>query len=102
MTNRSGKWANQASRHERGYGSAWDKLRKIVLRRDGYLCVNCAKNDRPTPATDVDHITPKAKGGVDDLDNLQSLCRACHDDKSARDRGVKVTGGFDADARPIW
>ncbi len=32
---------------------------------------------------DVDHIIPKAAGGTDDDDNLESLCGDCHDAKSA-------------------
>lgn len=30
------------------------------------------------PATEVDHITPKASGGTDDPANLQGICKACH------------------------
>lgn len=66
------------SRHERGYGYQWQKLRQVILRRDNYLCQPCLSNGRPTPATEVDHITPKAKGGDDGQDNLQSICRSCH------------------------
>ena len=77
------------SRHERGYGSAWVKLRKVILKRDSYLCQACLAQGRPTPATDVDHIKPKAQGGTDDVANLQSLCRACHEDKTKRENGWK-------------
>ena len=81
----SGKWQGQGSRHERGYGAAWVKLRLTILNRDAYLCQHCLADGRPTTATDVDHIKPKAKGGTDDDDNLQSLCRPCHDAKTAAD-----------------
>ncbi|MEG9303316.1 HNH endonuclease signature motif containing protein [Psychrobacter celer] len=37
------------------------------------------------PATDVDHIINKAKGGSDDPSNLQSLCRKCHRSKTANE-----------------
>lgn len=77
------------SRHERGYGSAWVKLREVILRRDGYLCQACKAKGRPTPATDVDHITPKAQGGTDAQDNLQALCRPCHKDKTAQEHGER-------------
>ena len=68
---------------QRGYGAAWRKLREHVFRRDSKLCQNCLKEGRITEATVVDHIKPKAIGGTDDMDNLQSLCRKCHDHKTA-------------------
>jgi 5-methylcytosine-specific restriction protein A len=37
-------------------------------------------------ATHVDHIKPKAHGGTDDDDNLESLCAACHRAKTATER----------------
>lgn len=70
---------------QRGYGHAWRKLRKTILHRDGYLCVSCKRSDRYVPATDVDHIINKAKGGSDDPSNLQSLCRKCHMTKTANE-----------------
>lgn len=85
------------SRHERGYGRAWEKARKAALYRDKHLCQPCLRNHRVTPATQVDHITPKAKGGTDDMDNLQSICGPCHLTKSLADEGkrVKVETGVD-------
>lgn len=73
----------RGSRHARGYGSAWTKLRREVLGRDNGLCVPCRKKGRITRACHVDHIVPKVDGGTDDLDNLQSICKACHDAKTA-------------------
>lgn len=35
------------------------------------------------PATDVDHIVPRAQGGTDAPENLQPLCHACHSRKTA-------------------
>lgn len=54
----------------------------MVLTRDDHLCQACLSRDRVTPANQVDHIVPRAKGGTDDMDNLQSLCKPCHDAKS--------------------
>lgn len=84
-----GSFADRArgTRHERGYGSAWDKIRKRILRRDGGLCQPCLKRDLITPAAQVDHIINKASGGTDDDANLQSICKPCHDAKTARERG---------------
>jgi len=71
------------------------------LARDKYLCQACFIKGRPTPAKHVDHIRPKAKGGVDDPDNLQSLCIPCHDAKTARDKGLKVKKVIGPDGWPI-
>lgn len=95
-------WQHGKSRHERGYGSAWVKLRATILARDRHLCQPCLAIDRVTPATQVDHITPKANGGTDSTDNLQAICQPCHDAKSRteaaeaqaalRDEGKAYTG----------
>ena len=74
------------NRHQRGYGAAWDKLRKHVLERDKYLCQQCLKKGIATEATDVDHIQPKSRGGGDEWTNLQALCSKCHRLKTVRDR----------------
>jgi 5-methylcytosine-specific restriction protein A len=103
MTTRK-PWTHQrTSRHERGYGTAWDRLRAQILRRDGYLCLTCQANGRVEIATQVDHIMPKAKGGTDDPLNLQSLCAPCHkaktDDELGRTpRGARV---IDVDGWPV-
>lgn len=87
----------RASRHARGYGTAWEKLRKEVMQRDKGLCQPCVSNGRYTPAHAVDHIVQKASGGTDDLANLQAICRACHLDKTMTDNGrrKRVTIGHD-------
>lgn len=89
------------SRHERGYGSAWDKLRKQVLTRDKHLCQPCLAKHRVTPATQVDHKTPKAKGGTDDMGNLQGICAPCHDAKTARENGQTVRQAIGTDGWPV-
>ncbi|WP_099123383.1 HNH endonuclease [Xenorhabdus sp. KK7.4] len=74
------------SRHARGYGSSWDKLRATIKQRDKHLCQQCLRQGRATTGTTVDHITPKAHGGTDALSNLQLLCEACHSRKTATER----------------
>ena len=74
---------DRRSRQARGYGRAWDKLRAAALARDLHLCQICARSGRVTPATEVDHIIPKAKGGADTLENTQSACTPCHRAKTA-------------------
>lgn len=75
---------NQQYNHARGsstaqgYGARWRKLRLLVLARDP-VCRTCQR----APSTDVDHITPKRRGGADTLENLQGLCGGCHARKTA-------------------
>lgn len=76
---------SEASRHKRGYGTAWDKLRKVILTRDKHLCQACKRKGRVKAGNHVDHIKAKAKGGTDDPDNLECLCPDCHTDKTARE-----------------
>ena len=90
------------SRHKRGYSSAWDKIRVIVLQRDNGLC-QCEECQggkvRLTLANEVHHILSKAKGGTDDLSNLQAINKECHKRETAADQGrilkPKVTIGMD-------
>lgn len=79
--------ARRGSSSARGYGARWQKLREIVLSRDKYLCQECKKLGRLALASDVDHIIPKSKGGIDEMENLQSLCHRCHSSKTAREEG---------------
>lgn len=68
---------------QRGYGAKWRKVRTLAMKRDNGLCQLCLPII--TKATEVDHIKPKAQGGTDALDNLQSLCKACHRAKTAQE-----------------
>ncbi|MBQ3186727.1 MAG: HNH endonuclease [Alistipes sp.] len=66
--------------------TAWRKLRAVKLEQEP-MCEECLKVGRLTPAQMVDHIVPINKGGAGlDMDNLQSLCNACHARKSAKDK----------------
>ncbi|WP_392552913.1 HNH endonuclease signature motif containing protein [Orbus wheelerorum] len=82
------KYQNGKSRHQRGYGTAWDKLRGRILKRDKYLCQceECKRFHFIKPATEVDHIIPKAHGGNDSLSNLRAINKECHKRKTARER----------------
>ena len=108
MAKQSGGWKGQrGSRHQRGYGAAWVRLRKAILARDGYLCQVCLAAGRPTPATAVDHIKPKAIGGTDDAENLRAICDDCHKAKTtaeghaAHGREVKAIRRVGLDGYPI-
>ncbi|WP_082851981.1 HNH endonuclease [Sulfitobacter sp. HI0054] len=98
-------WRHEGSRHERGYGYQWTKRRENVMRRDGYLCQPCMRQGRPTPADEVDHITPKSQDGTDDYDNLEAICRPCHSAKTANEartaRGARSRPTIGVDGWPV-
>jgi 5-methylcytosine-specific restriction enzyme A len=80
----------RGSANDRGYGSQWGTLRKIVLAEEP-LCRDIwgvhARDGEVVPTTDVDHIVPREQGGTDDRSNLQGLCHSCHSIKTAREDG---------------
>jgi 5-methylcytosine-specific restriction protein A len=82
-------WNHERSRHERGYGSSWDRLRIRILKRDCGLCQPCLQRspEQVTLATEVHHKLAKADGGTDDPDNLVSICHRCHYEASIIARG---------------
>lgn len=84
------RWRGTAA--SRGYDRAWQRVRLRALKRDQYLCQECLRQEHPTAAVDVDHIAPlhAAPDLRLDMDNLQSLCRACHRAKTERDRLIPV------------
>ena len=57
-------------------------LRHAVLKRDNYRCVECGATNKET-TLEIDHIVPVAKGGTNDISNLQTLCKDCNRAKSA-------------------
>ena len=64
------------------------------------MCAHCLARGHYTLATEVDHIVPLSKGGPDTDDNCQSLCAACHRDKSAADMGHRVRHKVGIDGLP--
>lgn len=55
----------------------WSKIRKSILERDKWRCVECGSNIRGRNAH-VHHKLPKAIGGSNEPENLISLCSSCH------------------------
>lgn len=70
------------------HSKEWERVRLAVLSRDNFLCQECLKNKRITRAVIADHIVPLLVAWDKRLDmsNLQSLCQACHNRKTAEDK----------------
>ena len=72
------------SEQPRVRGRRLQRLRAQLFRRQP-LCVVCEADGRVTLAAIRDHIIPFAEGGQDDEANVQALCHACSDAKTARE-----------------
>ena len=53
--------------------------RRAIFARDGGRCVYC-----DAPATSVDHVIPRSRGGQHAWDNVVSSCRRCNHVKADR------------------
>ena len=65
-------------RHARLHAARWAKVRRAVFDRDAWRCVQCGRPGR----LECDHIDRDWRGDPYDMDGLQSLCRACHVEKT--------------------
>lgn len=59
--------------------------RSMVYERDGYRCKACGATENLS----LDHIIPVSKGGSDDPQNLQTLCRRCNSVKHKRELSLE-------------
>lgn len=94
-------WDHEGSRHDRGYGWEWVKLRGRILDRDQHLCQACYRKGRITEAREVDHIVPKAQDGTDEDENLEAICTPCHKAKTQAERQGARRVTFGEDGWPI-
>jgi len=56
------------------------KFKRIFCyKRDGYKCTKCGINENLT----LDHVVPQSLGGKDNINNLQTMCFTCNQEKKA-------------------
>ena len=71
------------------------KNRKAIIMNAGHVCASCKETrifSDGKCACQIDHIIPVALGGTNDKQNLQVLCKWCHDKKTYSDR-YKISFG---------
>lgn len=77
----------RGTKQERGYDATYYRLRPIVLnthvRKHGWVCPGYGRPRHRSKRLTVDHITPRARGGTNTLDNLGVLCLSCNSRKRA-------------------
>ena len=73
--------------------TAGKRARLEALTRDHYTCQLAIPGTCTVVATQADHVIPLAAGGTSSVDNLQAVCEACHQVKTAQDaaRGRPAT-----------
>lgn len=89
-------WHSRQKETERTRGRRWMDLRHVVLVEEP-VCMICERS----ASVEVDHIIPICKGGTDERNNLQGVCKACHDDKTCDDLGIKKPRPVGLDGYPI-
>ncbi|ELR96354.1 group II intron reverse transcriptase/maturase [Gloeocapsa sp. PCC 73106] len=73
-------WSSRMGKHPK----VSTKVATLLKRQKG-KCAHCGLVFRDEDLLEVDHITPKSKGGKNKYENLQLLHRHCHDIKTAVD-----------------
>lgn len=74
--------------HRTPYSNGYHHYRNFEISSQsfGYLGVDptlvCGATNKET-TLEIDHIIPVAKGGTNDISNLQTLCKECNRAKSA-------------------
>ena len=58
-------------------------LRFSILKRDNFACQYCGRRS-PEVELHVDHVTPVARGGSSETDNLITACADCNMGKGDR------------------
>ncbi|WP_376752709.1 HNH endonuclease [Corynebacterium variabile] len=72
-------WTNG---NKRTSTTQWKALRRRAKTQLDHRCQHCGDENSPL---ELDHILNHARGGTDDLSNLQWLCRPCHNIKTQRE-----------------
>jgi len=57
------------------------RFRFKVFMRDDFTCIYCGRKP-PEVVLEIDHIEPKARGGLDKMENYATACRDCNRGKS--------------------
>ena len=70
-------------RQARGLGAEYDRLRPLVLERDGYRC-RLRLPGCTVVASTADHVVPRSAGGRSTMGNLRAACGHCNSSRGAR------------------
>lgn len=63
--------------------------REFIYNRDEHKCLKCQSTENLT----IDHIIPLSKDGKNHIDNYQTLCKECNQEKSSFTRDYRAKSG---------
>ena len=94
-------WSSRMGKHPE-----MPKTRATLLKRQNGKCAHCNLFFREGDVIELDHITPKSKGGKNEYKNLQLLHRHCHDEKTLTDGSLERSGNKtdlpSVMPKPLW
>ena len=85
----AGKPRPRGSKSNNWKGGQRRYLTSEILKRDNYTCKICGLMDEEI--VEVDHIMEKSIGGLNQMENLQTLCPNCHRRKTVRFMRLNVS-----------
>ncbi|WP_374726411.1 HNH endonuclease [Herbaspirillum seropedicae] len=85
--------ASSAGSTSRIRGRQWMKMKTAALVASDHWCVECLVVGVQRLAVEVDHRIPLWRGGSNEPSNLQGLCKAHHDAKTAQEAGERARQG---------
>lgn len=62
----------------------FEVLVRNKLKQQGYKCIYCGVDIKETYS--IDHIVPLSKGGTNEIDNIDLVCKPCNTRKGTRDK----------------
>ncbi len=83
-----GNWTYWSKRKGE-YPETPKRVSKLIKKQKG-KCTLCNQSFTPDDIVEIDHITPRSKGGKDESKNLQLLHRHCHDTKTRYDGSLDM------------
>lgn len=75
----------------------WIRKRELILKRDQYMCRECKRYGKTSPATTVHHVIPldQRPDLKLNINNLISLCDKCHNQMHNRITGELTEKGME-------
>lgn len=82
-------WVLHQKRLKQNGGSHTEGEWENLKAQYNWICLSCQKRE-PEVVLTKDHIIPVSKGGSDNIENIQPLCRSCNSAKHTQEIKYKI------------